>query len=122
MLDKRCIALLKVINNECKDSAYKIFSISELSSNMPARLSLESEGLKEALSNLANHEYISVKYQDESEVCLRPLIKGRVAIENLTDNANMRSGLKKSLALISFFGAVLGGLLSSLMLYFLGVR
>ncbi len=117
MLDKRCIALLNAINSECNGSGYKIFSFDELAFLMPARLSLEAEGVREALFNLSNHEFISIKYQDEGEVCLRPLVKGRVAIENKQDKEQSESNLKKKLLLFSFFGGFLGGLLSGLIFY-----
>jgi hypothetical protein len=56
---------------------------------------VENEGLKEILDSLADHELISIKYNDQNEVCLRPLIKGRVAIENLNEKEENESYLKR---------------------------
>ena len=66
MLDRRCASLLKIINNECQNSGYKIFSVEELILSMPNGLTLESYEIIECIKILANHEYISVKYQDDS--------------------------------------------------------
>ncbi len=122
MLDKRSIALLNLINSKCDSSGYKIFSFDELLPLLPARLSLDGEGIKESLSHLSNHEFVSVKYQDESEVCLRPLIKGRVAVENIAEKTENEKFLKRSLFWFAFVGSLLGGIVSSILLYFLGAK
>ncbi len=119
MLDKRSIALLDAINNECSGSGYKIFSFEQLLAFLPSKLSVEMGGLRESLCYLANHEYISIKYQDEGEVCLRPLIKGRVAIENNSDKEKSQTSLEKKLLLFSFLGALLGGLICGVIFYLL---
>ncbi len=117
MLDKRCIALLDVINSNSNDSGYKIFSFEELISLLPIRLSFDVEGLMETLSNLSRNEFISIKYQDENEVCLRPLIKGRVAIENKTEKDLEENSFKKKLIIFSFLGGLFGGLLSGVIIF-----
>ncbi len=117
MLDKRCIALLNAINNECNSSGYKIFSFEQLISFMPSRLSINADGVRESLSYLANHEFISIKYQDEGEVCLRPLVKGRVEIENKSDKERSEGNLKRKLIIFSFLGGLIGGLLSGLIIF-----
>ncbi len=117
MLDKRSIALLNVIIAECADTGYKIFSFNELVSFMPLRYYIDSEGVKERLKSLSDHEYISVKYQDDNEVCLRPLLKGRVAIENKADSDYAELNLKRRFAVFAFFGGVAGGLIAGLIVY-----
>ncbi len=109
MVDKRCFALLNAINSLC-NSGYKIFSFEELCSLMPVRLGLDVEGVKESLKSLSDHELISIKYFGESEVCLRPLIKGRVAIENKTDKDIAENSLKKRLMFFAFLGGLFGGI------------
>lgn len=119
MLDRRSVLLLNQINSKCSDSGYKIFSFEELISFIPSKFGVENEGLKEILDSLADHELISIKYNDQNEVCLRPLIKGRVAIENLNEKEESESFLKRKLLLFSFFGGALGGLVAGLIVYLL---
>ncbi len=115
MLDKRSFALLNAINNECDNSGYKIFSFDELISNLPIKLMLEREGLIERLNALSNHEFISLKYLGEDEVCLRPLIKGRMAIENKTDREKNELKAERKYLIFSLLGGFLGGLISGIL-------
>ena len=85
MLDKRCLSLLNIINRECVGTGYKIFSTEDLLTNMPARFGLDNQSVLDCVKSLAEHEYISVKYQDEFEICLCPLNKGRLVFENRID-------------------------------------
>ncbi len=117
MLDKRCFALLNAIVSVCDGSGYKIFSLSELIDKLPDYLGVESEGLNEALNSLSEHELISIKYFDEKEICLRPLIKGRVAVESVNEKELSEKALKRKLILFSFFGGLLGSFLSAVIFY-----
>ncbi|MBQ3493499.1 MAG: hypothetical protein IJA88_05260 [Clostridia bacterium] len=109
MLDKRCIELLNIINHECNDSGYKIFSIEELVSLMPERFGIDGLGLAECIKTLYEREYISVKYQDDNEVCMCPLTKGRLVFENKLEQALEKSRAERRYFLFSFAGAVAGG-------------
>ena len=81
MLDKRCGFLLEIINERCSGSGYKVIDVEELRSAMPKYFSETNESIFEHLSYLSSREYISIKYQDETEVCLCPLTKGRLISE-----------------------------------------
>ena len=109
MLDKRCLALLGVINAACLNSGYKVFSFDELVLSMPMHFGIDVEGVKECLSTLAEREYLSVKYEDEVEVCVCPLPKGRLIFENRIDEQIEKSRVEKRYFTYSFFGSVLGG-------------
>lgn len=109
MLDKRCLALLGVINAACLNSGYKVFSFDELVLSMPMHFGIDVEGVKECLSTLAEREYLSVKYEDEVEVCVCPLPKGRLIFENRIDEQIEKSRAEKRYFTYSFFGSVLGG-------------
>ena len=78
MLDKRSLALLNIINEECLGTGYKIFCVDELADALPASFGMDSEGIRVCIKTLSEHEYVSVKYEDEREVCLSLLPKGRL--------------------------------------------
>lgn len=114
MLDKRCLTLLNVINLQCVNSGYKIFSIEELVLSMPSYLGMDSEQVLQCIKTLTDKEYISVKYQDEREICTCPLTKGRLVFENRLEEELQKTLDRKRYFLYSFLGGLLGGFLASL--------
>lgn len=110
MLDRRCLALLEIINAECQNSTYKIFAVRELVLSMPERFGIDENGICECLKTLFDHEYISVKYQDDSEICLCPLPKGRLVFENKLEQEIEKEKTRKSYLIYSFLGSFLGGI------------
>lgn len=109
MLDRRCYALLDEINARCESSGYKIFDVNELVQAMPVALGMDAACLSDCILTLSAREFISVKYQDDNEVCLCPLVKGRLVFENRIQEKIEQSKRKKALFISSFFGAFLGG-------------
>lgn len=108
MLDKSCFALLDVINAHCLGLGYKIFYVSELLDAMPVGQKIDEKRLFECLSMLSRGEFISVKYQDDNEVCLCPLEKGRSVFENKIEERIENTRLQKRYFLSAFLGAVIG--------------
>lgn len=112
MLDARTLALLNFINNSCEGSGYKIFSIEELVSALPVKLKPKDECLRECLTLLSEREFISIKYQDEREICLRPQVKGRASLESVKEGEKDLQRQRKSLFLTSFLGGLVGSFIS----------
>ncbi|MBE7083852.1 MAG: hypothetical protein E7373_04565 [Clostridiales bacterium] len=111
MLDKRCFALLKIINDQCVDSGYKVFSVDELISAMPNNLGVDSAVIFLCIKSLLEHEYISVKYQDEREICVIPLIKGRLVFEKAIEEEIEKNNTSKKYFAYSLVGAIIGGVI-----------
>ena len=109
MLDGKSFALLKIINGECPDNSYKVFGINELALSVPEEFSVDAEAAREIIKSLAAREYLSVKYEDEAEVCLKPLSKGRLAFETRIDEEVEKLRSEKRYFLWSFLGAAAGG-------------
>lgn len=116
MLDKRCLALLDILNSECLSSGYKVIGIEELVSSMPISFGIDTDGVRECLATLAERDYISVKYQDEVEVCLCPLPKGRLIFENRIDEEIDRARSKRTYYLYSMLGAFTGGIVAGVIM------
>ena len=108
MLDKRCLFLLNLINGECVSSGYKIFSFSELALSFPAHLGIDDEGVKECIKVLSEREYVSVKYEDDKEVCVCPLTKGRLIFERKIEEQTEKQRAEKRYFFYSFIGGVTG--------------
>ena len=109
MLDYRTLALLDKINLHCQNSGYKVFLIEDLISFMPNAFETDNDSMLECIETLKNHQYISVKYQDDVEICLMPLIKGKVESENRIDQEIEKIKNQKQYFFASFLGAMTGG-------------
>ena len=109
MLDQRTSALLDIINLNCQNGGYKVFLIKDLISFMPSALLIDEQTLLECLETLKNHQYISIKYQDDNEVCLLPLIKGKIETENRIDQEIEKINCQKQYFVAGFLGALAGG-------------
>lgn len=118
MLDKRSFALLEYINAECGDGGYKIFSTAELAAVQPLE-PLDGQTVVECVKTLAQGEYISVKYQDEREVCIMPLSKGRLAFERRLEDKVEKMVAAREMAIYAFLGGGAGGVLAALIIAFL---
>ncbi len=119
MLNDKTFALLNAIVTHGCESQYKIFSFEELASFIPIIYKTDLQDIKESLNNLSNHEFIKVAYQDEGEVCLRPLAKGRLTIENEKEKELAQNSLNKKVCFLSCFCGLMGGFLSFLLFYLL---
>lgn len=117
MLDERSLALLDVINGVCTDSGYKIFDLSELAEALSRRFNIDADGVRECVKNLSYHEYLSVKYEDEREICARPLSKGRLAFENRIDQEITRAKEKRQYFIYSALGGAIGSAVIGLIIF-----
>ena len=115
MLDERAFALLDIINFECGGGGYKVFFIKDLLSCLPKHLLVNEDQLFGCIETLADHQYINVKYQDQNEICLTSLVKGRLESENRLDEKIERLETNKKNFLFSFLGGVLGGVCAFLL-------
>lgn len=113
MLDKRTLKLLDILNNECRDSGYKIFSLKELALMMPEYLKADISGIRECIFALSSREYISVKYEDDEEICLCPLPKGRMVFENRIDEEIEKHKSSVKYFIYSAIGALVGAVVGS---------
>ena len=125
MLDVRCQALLGVINGECGGSGYKIFETEFLKNSLPKDCRIDEDGIRECIKLLSERDYISVKYQDDKEICLSPLAKGRLVNERRIDEQIERNSTKRQYLIYSFFGAIIGSILGGVItaiIFFFGGR
>ena len=110
MLDERTFALLNLINLECQNGGYKVFLIKDLIYSMD-KYSFDEYDFLESIERLKNHQYISVKYQDDNEICLTPLIKGRLESEKRLERQIEQIENEKKYFSYSFLGGLCGGVL-----------
>lgn len=112
MLDKRSLALLNILNEECFGIGYKVFFISDITASFPSPFAIDEAGVRECLKNLSDGEYVSVKYEDDIEFCATPTPKGRQIFESLSDERVERFRSAKMYFLYSFLGGLFGGIIT----------
>ena len=113
MLDRRSEALLRIINEECREGTYKVIEVEDVLRAMPKKFKIDQDGISQIMNFLSNSDYISVKYKDDVVYCVSPLPRGRKVFEIEEDEKRdkKRKKLKNifviSLILILSFGAML---------------
>ena len=118
MLDKRSLYLLNFIIEQCDGVGYKVFTFDELLSCFSERVKCSAQDVRDSLSALSIGEYISVKYEDENEVCACPLSKGRSEVERVKGKVIETKTQNKQHFLYSFLGGTLGGIIAVLITLF----
>ena len=119
MLDKRSKALLRIINEECKEGTYKVIEVDDILRVMPKKFKMDQEGVAQIISYLSNADYISVKYKDEVVYCVSPLPRGRKIFEIEEDEKKLSKQKKLKFCLLillviclSFGGMLLASYIS----------
>ncbi|MCI5797500.1 MAG: hypothetical protein MR024_02600 [Firmicutes bacterium] len=107
MLDKRSEALLRIINEECKEGSYKVLEVDDLIRSMPRKYKIDSEGIAQLMGYLSSGEYVSVKYGDEEVFCVSPLPRGRRIFEVEEEERKFRKHIKFKYFLFFIVGAAI---------------
>ncbi len=115
MLDSKSTSVLIAINSLCKDG-YKVLSLTEILSTLPKELSFSQITLCQTLSELDYKGYISIKYQDDSEVCLSTLPKARLILEQTATEIEQSLKDNRLNFKNAFLGSLCGGLLSDVII------
>lgn len=115
MLDQRTLTLLNILNNECYNGGYKVFSIDELLLSFPPPFIVDRQDFYESLSILCAQEYVSVKYQDDIEICLSVLSKARRLLESRLESEIEKHSLERRYFVFALLGGAFGGVISFLL-------
>ena len=107
MIDKQAFALLKTIYKNA-NFGYKVFDIIELISLVPKEYAFNIEKFNESINTLLANGYISVKYQDDAEICLSILPSGRLVFENFDREKKDNQKIKNRYYLSAFWGSFVG--------------
>ena len=82
MLDIKSKLVLKILQKECPNGAYKLVEAKDIISSMPIKYRVDTDGLENILIYLERQEYISIKYDEENVYCLCVLPFGSELLEN----------------------------------------
>ena len=113
-MDKRSLELLNLICEECKNTTYKVFEISELAEKLAKTYICDQNLIVDMLQFFVEKGYIEIKYQDETEVCLCPTQKARTIIDGKEEEIIKAQDIQTKTLQKVFFSSFLGSLLASL--------
>lgn len=99
-MDKQIIKLINKLLKLCDNDSYKVLEYNQLSDAKVEILQKDLEYLKE-------HEYIDVKYSDESVICLSVLNKARQINEQTDMKRYSISQVTKMLFLSGLFSGIM---------------
>lgn len=106
MLDKVSGRILKIIASKCETDNYNVIEKAEIVAAMPKKL--DAEALDKYIDYLANHKYIDIKYNDDSDICLLLLPKARMEDEEIALKKSNNRKILRMTFLISMVAAVSG--------------
>lgn len=118
MLDLRTSILLEAINTFCDTGSYQVLDKSDLQDYFPEKYAVDGVGLSQMLEFLQQHEYIDVKYADDTVCCLSPLPAGRLYFERMTEQKRENRLRYRQVGFAALLGSFLGGLLAGLLALF----
>ena len=113
MLNSASKQLLCIIISEC-ENGYKVIEKDFLISSLPKNLFIDEFLLKKHIGYLIEREFISVKYEDEKELCICPLPKGKQFLEENLEVEIESHSSKISYFKFSFLGSFIGSVVASL--------
>lgn len=107
MLNENTEKVLDIILREC-GNGYKILTDEDFSSVM---------GYAEIIDNLSDSGYVAVRYSSGGEYLVAPTYKARCYFEEKQKNFYFHAVLCKKAGLYAFFGALAGGIVTSLIAF-----
>ena len=81
MLDKKSIAVLKVLNKLSAGTAYKVITADEIISSLSQKSLYDFDSIKEIIDFLEKQEYLNIKFSEENTYCYSLLPKARIYLE-----------------------------------------
>ena len=117
MLDKKTATVLNMLATEVGYS-YKVVKKQQLVGALPKKYALTEDELVAIIAFLKENEYLTVKYQDQKEICLALSVKAESYLSGEQEpsvKAQMSKGQTWMLVALTFVAAFLGALAAVLL-------
>ena len=120
MLDKKTVAVLKVLNKLADGNAYKVITSEEVLMSLTQKSQFDLDSIKQIIKFLEKQEYVNIKFSEENTYCYSLLPKARIYLEQ----ENNKPKLKKSKISFSVYAFVMlasfiGTMLALLIFFYL---
>jgi len=116
MLDKKTIAVLKVLNKLADGNAYKVITSEEILMSLTQKSQYDIDSIKQIVEFLEKQEYVNIKFSEESTYCYSLLPKARIFLEQEVSKTKTKKNkfpitIYVFVMLASFIGAMLAMLI-----------
>lgn len=120
MLDKRTIAVLKVLNKLADGNAYKVITSEEILISLTQKSQYDLDSIKQILNFLEKQEYVAIKFSEDNTYCYSLLPKARIFLEQ-ENNKPKQKKIKYSFSLYLFvmIASFIGTMLALMIFFYL---
>lgn len=120
MLDKRTIAVLKVLNKLADGNAYKVITSEEILISLTQKSQYDLDSIKQILNFLEKQEYVAIKFSEDNTYCYSLLPKARIFLEQ-ENNKPKQKKTKYTLSLYVFvmLASFIGTMLALMIFFYL---
>lgn len=116
MLDNHSNLVLKVLEQKAPEG-YKVLEKSEILQALPAKSNVDEQTLTNIIALLNENEFVDVKYQDKTQICLCITPKSVTylgGVPEVAQRAKITNGQVGFLTFLFFTASFLGALVATL--------
>ena len=121
MLDKKSIAVLKILNKQAEGSAYKVITSEEIISCVSQKSQYDADTIKEIMSYLSEQDYINIKFSEENTYCYSLLPKARIFLEQQTKSKGKKNMPHIMTYVYTMIASFVGSILALLVFFYLTI-
>lgn len=119
MLDKKSIAILKVLNKLAEGTAYKVVTSEEIISATNQKSQFDCDSIKEIIGFLEKQDYLNIKFSEENTYCYSLLPKARIFLEQNSKQKSKKNVPQIMTYVYIMIASFIGSMLALLVFFYL---
>ena len=121
MLDKKSIAVLKILNKQAEGNAYKVITSDEIISLVAQKSQYDADSIKEIMTFLSEQDYLNIKFSEENTYCYSLLPKARIFLEQQTKSKAKKNAPQIMMYVYTMIASFIGSILALLVFFYLTI-
>ena len=120
MLDKKSIAVLKILNKLADGSAYKVITTEEILTNLSQKSQYDIDTISQIMDFLEKQEYINIKFSEDTTFCYSLSPKARVYLEQNSTKTQTKKNRNTIMTYVyTMIASFIGSMLALLIFFYL---